>query len=292
MIAPIGTDSRTCAGFRARWSHAAVCDHLQRPGVFGCYWRHGHHPGPGEGPPKNETFDHPYAFQLFGIVFGYLTVARLNWSYNRYWEGVTHIKVMHSKWADAATQVLAFDRLDDSSTSIADDPFCRHIVRLFSQLSALATMRLHVESELKPGKGGRASWLDVQAIAATKSSSRPEDQSSKRRARLGCAEACRVSAAIRSQEARLPLSGADRQQLTRCQQHSTMWQQQLWPLTGTAANAVGGRGSTHRWLSAKGHGATRPFRSLRPRQLVSESLTWQPVVGDKQLGLRVGERRR
>ena len=27
--------------------------------------------------------NHPYAFQLFGIVFGYLTVARLNWSYNR-----------------------------------------------------------------------------------------------------------------------------------------------------------------------------------------------------------------
>ena len=124
--------------------------------------------GQEKGRFKNETFDHPYAFQLFGIVFGYLTVARLNWSYNRYWEGVTHIKVMHSKWADAATQVLAFDRLDDSSTSIVDDPCCRHIVRLFSQLSALATMRLHVESELKPGKGGRASWLDVQAIAATK----------------------------------------------------------------------------------------------------------------------------
>ena len=32
---------------------------------------------------RERTFDHPYAFQLFGLVFGYLTVARLNWSYNR-----------------------------------------------------------------------------------------------------------------------------------------------------------------------------------------------------------------
>ena len=30
------------------------------------------------------TSSHPYAYQLFGIVFGYLCISRLNMSYNRY----------------------------------------------------------------------------------------------------------------------------------------------------------------------------------------------------------------
>ena len=37
----------------------------------------------------NRLFEHPYAFQLFGLVFGYMSVARLNISINRYFEGVT-----------------------------------------------------------------------------------------------------------------------------------------------------------------------------------------------------------
>lgn len=38
-----------------------------------------------------------YGMQLLGIVFGYLCVTRINMSYSRYWEGVTHVKTMHSK---------------------------------------------------------------------------------------------------------------------------------------------------------------------------------------------------
>ena len=45
-----------------------------------------------------------YSMQLFGLVFGYLSIARLNISYNRYWEGATELHVLHSKWADAASQ--------------------------------------------------------------------------------------------------------------------------------------------------------------------------------------------
>ena len=81
--------------------------------------------------------------QLFGLVFGYLSIARLNISYNRYWEGATELHVLHSKWADAASQTLAFDRIDDAREDISDD-FCMHIVRLFSQFSAVATAMLHL----------------------------------------------------------------------------------------------------------------------------------------------------
>jgi hypothetical protein len=37
-------------------------------------------------------FGETYGVQVFGIVFGYLCIARLNICYARYWEGVTHCK--------------------------------------------------------------------------------------------------------------------------------------------------------------------------------------------------------
>ena len=103
----------------------------------------------GDGP-ATKLFAHPYAFQLFGIVFGYLSVARLNISYARYWEGVTQvrserarsqsaasrlrrvaptgtlltgslsvaqIKIMHSKWADAIIQILASRHVSSKHSS-------------------------------------------------------------------------------------------------------------------------------------------------------------------------------
>ena len=48
---------------------------------------------------------------------------------------------MHSKWADACAQILAFDQSKSIRTSLKDEPFCVHIVRLFCQLSSAATMR-------------------------------------------------------------------------------------------------------------------------------------------------------
>jgi len=93
---------------------------------------------------SDEILAHPYTFQLVGLVFGYLTVYRISISYNRYWEGVTMVKNMHSKWADACGQVIAFDRSKSGECNLTSDPFCCHVVRLFSQMSAMATMRLHV----------------------------------------------------------------------------------------------------------------------------------------------------
>lgn len=97
------------------------------------------------GTPLTEYFADAYAMQLAGLVFGYLCVARLNVSYNRYWEGVSHVKSMHSKWADACSQALTFDRIDDPSESVKYDAYCNHIVRLFCQLSAMSMLRLHLE---------------------------------------------------------------------------------------------------------------------------------------------------
>ena len=87
-----------------------------------------------------------YSMQLFGLVFGYLSIGRLNISYQRYWEGASMMHIMHSKWADAASQALAFDRIDDAREEIADD-FCLHVVRLFAQFSAMATATLHMSAD-------------------------------------------------------------------------------------------------------------------------------------------------
>ena len=91
-----------------------------------------------------DFFGETYGVQVFGIVFGFLCVARLNICYSRYWEGVTQVKMMHSKWSDAAAQAVAFDRVQDHSLTLDHEPFCHHLIHLFSQLSAMATMSLHV----------------------------------------------------------------------------------------------------------------------------------------------------
>ena len=72
------------------------------------------------------------------------------------WEGITHVKVMYSKWADACLQTLAFDAVPHTGSSLRDDPFCAYTVRLFSQLSAMAMLKLHVES-----------WEDVEKMLKT-----------------------------------------------------------------------------------------------------------------------------
>ena len=85
------------------------------------------------------------AGQLFGLVFGYLSVARMNTSLARYWEGASCVRTMHSKWSDACMQLISFDRLESSDTVI-DEPFCQHVVLQFKQLSALATIYPHGEA--------------------------------------------------------------------------------------------------------------------------------------------------
>jgi hypothetical protein len=92
------------------------------------------------GWPIRDIFGHPYAMQVLGLVFGYLSISRLNMSYNRYWEGVNLVKEMHSKWTTSCLQLLAFDRVPHADPDKAqthsctsEDPFCRHLVGLFKQ---------------------------------------------------------------------------------------------------------------------------------------------------------------
>ena len=158
-------------------------------------------------------FEHPYAFQLFGIVFGYMSVARLNISISRYFEGVTvrrserleptrrasraslhpgysapsppsqahafgtlaaetqNIKIMHSKWGDAALQIIVFDRLTDDDMQLDKEPFSMHVIRQFKQLSALATMHLHGEALKRTPAGRRTHTVPISLAEVGRSNS-------------------------------------------------------------------------------------------------------------------------
>ena len=177
------------------------------------------------GWPIRDFFGDPYAMQVLGIVFGYLSITRLNVSYNRYWEGTTQVraaaghpspphtptislasvphcppphqhpnhhllhrtseqvKIMHARWMAACVHLLSFDRISSPDPVLRNDPFCarrghsldfrhgkgrhgprtlsaaspadpsllrfipagHHLMRIFSQLSAVSIMTLHVD---------------------------------------------------------------------------------------------------------------------------------------------------
>jgi predicted membrane chloride channel (bestrophin family) len=51
---------------------------------------------------------HPYPMGALIAALTFLLTFRANFSYNRYWEAVTAVHTMHSRWLDAATQATAF----------------------------------------------------------------------------------------------------------------------------------------------------------------------------------------
>lgn len=88
-------------------------------------------------------FDDPFSMQMFGIVFGYLCIARLNTCYDRYWSGVGHCTDMYNSWKQCALHAISFDRMDDPGKDQSSDPYASHLIQLFTQLSTVAMLKLH-----------------------------------------------------------------------------------------------------------------------------------------------------
>lgn len=76
-------------------------------------------------------------------VFGYLCIARLTTCYDRYWSGVTNVTDMYNKWLQSAAHAISFDRINDRSSDVSDEPYIAHLVQLYTQLSTLAMLKLH-----------------------------------------------------------------------------------------------------------------------------------------------------
>jgi len=122
-------------------------------------------------PIKSEFFGATYSMEMFGVVFGYLCISRLQVSYDRYWEGVSQVKTMHANWLASCSQVLSFDRIDDDTSDNSNEPFCMHVVKLYMQLSALAMLRLHVSEDVEKSN----SYLDEFGADKAKAVSRQEN---------------------------------------------------------------------------------------------------------------------
>ena len=61
----------------------------------------------------NQIADHPYPFGALIAALTFLLAFRANFSYNRYWEAVSSIHQMHSKWLDVGMDLAAFHLQSD-----------------------------------------------------------------------------------------------------------------------------------------------------------------------------------
>eukprot|EP00892_Ulva_mutabilis_P004192 jgi/Ulvmu1/2144/UM129_0003.1 len=96
-----------------------------------------------------ELFKHPYPFQTFAFVAGFMIVFRSNLSYGRYWEGRTQLQQMTSKLTDSVVMALQFDKTAVPKANATPEQLEQHawfrdtFVHLISLMHAvaLATLR-------------------------------------------------------------------------------------------------------------------------------------------------------
>ncbi|KAK9789401.1 hypothetical protein WJX73_006004 [Symbiochloris irregularis] len=101
---------------------------------------------------------HPYPFQLFGYMVGFIVIFRSNFGYQRYWEGRSFLQGMTSAWVDACVQVVVFDQYpvtiegkEEAASKgglEAKDRFRRNCFHLFSLLHALCIQHLRTDWDL------------------------------------------------------------------------------------------------------------------------------------------------
>jgi len=89
----------------------------------------------------SDVFDHPYFYQIYTFVLGFVLVFRCNLAYQRFWEGRTCLELMSSKWSDAALQAVIFDNCA-KKPDMDRRAFRARILSLFSLLHGTAIARL------------------------------------------------------------------------------------------------------------------------------------------------------
>mmetsp|Transcript_22240 Transcript_22240/g.40952 ORF Transcript_22240/g.40952 Transcript_22240/m.40952 type:complete len:430 (-) Transcript_22240:71-1360(-) len=58
---------------------------------------------------RDDFISHPYAFQLFAYLLGFVIVFRTQLAYSRYWEAVGALQAMSAKWLDGCLMSIVFD---------------------------------------------------------------------------------------------------------------------------------------------------------------------------------------
>merc|ERR1712166_539755 len=98
-------------------------------------------------------FDHPYPYQMYAWVVGFVLIFRSNFGYQRYWEGRTRIQDMSSKWIDGAAMVLCFDEATSNEKGIqgldggeSGVEFRNKFIHFMSMMHALALQQLRADN--------------------------------------------------------------------------------------------------------------------------------------------------
>ena len=93
----------------------------------------------------HEFLRHPYPHQISSVMIGFMMVFRVQLSYQRYWEGISEMTDMFTKWYDAAVQVCAFDELSVGEAAENGPAFRKHAIHLFSLMSTCSVLELKRE---------------------------------------------------------------------------------------------------------------------------------------------------
>ncbi|GHP01653.1 hypothetical protein PPROV_000041000 [Pycnococcus provasolii] len=102
---------------------------------------------------------HTYPFQLIAYVVGFAVVFRANQAIARYMNVAVALSKMHSKWADAATELLFLDASgcsdsDDVQAVHASAKFADDVTHVTSVLSAAVLLNLRKDKGSSRGGGG------------------------------------------------------------------------------------------------------------------------------------------
>lgn len=88
------------------------------------------------------VFEHPYVYQIYTFVLGFILVFRCNLSFQRFWEGRSSIQLMSSKWADAALQAIVFDDVSASKSRLDVHLWRTQYISLMSIMHGTALAQL------------------------------------------------------------------------------------------------------------------------------------------------------
>jgi len=119
---------------------------------------------------NSKFISQPYPFEIFGFLLGFLLTFRTNFAYNRYWEAISGVQAMGSKWMDGALMGITFDASGDNRAPLlygaqewlSRQPHAKHaahggpchadffdeLVHICSLLHALALQHLRQDADL------------------------------------------------------------------------------------------------------------------------------------------------
>jgi predicted membrane chloride channel (bestrophin family) len=144
-----------------------------------------------------------YPYQVFATAVAFALVFRTNVAYNRYWEGITHLKTFSAKWGDVGAFALSFDRhanpgLSQELRARAEETrelYASMLVHRCSLLHALAIAHLRRECGLRPME--KAGVSESAMLIEADEAGRLGDHTSSRLALLckcmNCLRACKHS---------------------------------------------------------------------------------------------------